>query len=202
MSQRHLGVAGVALMTLLCLPREGAAGAGDLIWGMSGPQMVGVVFHCRVPLGGSLTDCHVLNKGAADAAAGLRRWVSLESGIYASTGRNSDEGDSFRAFDVGMVTFEPLVEWRWRGTAVSSGVGVGYNLLFGMNRDLDTFDKFNIKFRVITVESPTATLSVNLRIYPRGFTSDEFSSDPMVDIDRPAEAVIGFSVGFRKLWRW
>jgi len=32
--------------------------------------------------------------------------------------------------------------------------------------------------------------------YMTGFSLD------MVDIDRPAEAVIGFSVGFRKLWRW
>jgi hypothetical protein len=202
MSQRHLGVAGVALMTLLCLPRESAAGAGDLIWGMSGPQMVGVVLHCRVPVGESMTDCHVLNIGAADAAAGLPHWLSLEGGFYASTGRNSDDGVSYRAFDVGMLTFEPLVEWRWRGTGVRSGVGVGYNFLFGMRRDFDKFDKFNIKFRVIAVESPTAHLAVNLRIYPRGFTSDEFGFGDRVDIDRPAEAVIGFSVGFRKLWRW
>jgi hypothetical protein len=206
MSQRRLGVAGVALMTLLCLPRESAAGAGDFIWGMSGPQMLGVLAHCRVPIGAPITQCHILNRrlDKADAFADRNHWLSLEGGLYGSTHRDSDEGNEYSWFDVGMLTFEPLFEWRWPGAReLHSGVGVGYNFLFGIGKDFDRFDKFNIKLRLIAVESPRADLAVNLRIYPNGFTSDEFGvGDRVDDMDRPAEAVIGFSVGFRKLWRW
>jgi hypothetical protein len=202
MSQRSVGIAGAALLTLLCSPRESAAGFGDTIWGMSGPYMYGLVAHCRVPVSGTLSECHILNKGRnAGVPDTLPLWFSLEGGLYASSAQKSAEGDDYHWGDVWMLTFEPLVEWRWpRAPELHSGVGVGYNYLFG--QDFDKFDKFNIKFRLIGVESTRADLAVNLRIYPRGFTSDEFGFGPREDIDRPAEAVIGFSIGFRKLWLW
>jgi hypothetical protein len=195
-SHRCLGIAGVALMTLLSLPRESAAGLGDIIVGMSGPQMVGVVAHCRVPVGRSVTECHVLNREGTDR----NYWVSFEGGLYGSTWKNGDDNE-YGLFDVGMLTFEPLFEFRlWPGGEVRSGVGPGYNFLFG--KKFQGFDKLNIKFRLIAVESPNLDLAVNLRVYPEGFTSDEFGFDTRVDIDRPVEYVIGFSVGFRKVWRW
>jgi hypothetical protein len=199
MSQRRLGIAGGALIALLCLPRESAAGLGDIIWGMSGPQMVGVVAHCRVEIGRPITDCHILNR-PADGKVEPSRWWSLEGGLYGSTPRNSDDGnDEYGWFDVGMLTFEPVYEVRW-APGLSSGAGVGYNFLFG--KDFGSFHKFNLKIRVLAVESPQATLAVNLRYYPEGFTSDEFGFGERQDIDRPAEFNIGFSVGFRKLWLW
>jgi hypothetical protein len=200
-SQRCLGIAGVGLMTLLCLPRESAAGIGDIIFGMSGPQMIGAIAHCRVPFGGSVTQCHILNKGRTADADDLPFWVSLEGGFYVSTTRDAKDGHEFDWFDVRMVTFEPLFEWRWPShPRIRHGIGLGYNFLFGDG--FDAFDKFNVKLRLIDVEFPGFDLAFNLRLYPNGVTSNEFSPGPKIDVDRPAEVVIGASVGFGKLSLW
>jgi hypothetical protein len=146
----------------------------------------------------------VLNRIQADPTAGRNYWIALEGGFYGSTPKDSEDGNDYGWFDVGMLTFEPLLEWRWPGArAVRSGVGFGYNRLFNLwGRDFEALDKFNIKVRMLGIESSGFDLAVNLRIYPNGFTSGDFGFGPRVDIDRKAEAVIGFSVGFPKVGRW
>ena len=49
MSRRKLGTMAI-LLSLLAIPSTGHASIIDIIWGMSGPQMIGVVLHCEIDL--------------------------------------------------------------------------------------------------------------------------------------------------------
>ena len=78
----------------LCFVAGGAtraqAGLGDVIWGMSGPQMYGYGFlRCRTPIAGGTTQCSLVerrlgNKLERDTIENRRAWVNLEGTIYTS----------------------------------------------------------------------------------------------------------------------
>jgi hypothetical protein len=200
------------LTALLAFPHVSDASIWDIIWSMSGPQMVGVVFHCEYDVQGvdptkDTIECRALDKLVMfeTAPRRLRRiWLTLDANLYTSTGRNS-ESNEFEAFKNFMIAFEPLVEVRSftsdRGNGNLSfhhGLGgLSYDFLFGS--DYQAFDKAGFKFRPIGLTYKKFNASYTLRVYPNGFTPDEFGIGARVDdLNREAEVVQGFTIGF--LW--
>ena len=47
MRRKYAGITGIALLAVLGFPGVSHASIWDWIWSMSGPQMIGVVFHCE-----------------------------------------------------------------------------------------------------------------------------------------------------------
>jgi hypothetical protein len=223
MPRRHVRIAGVTLLALLGVPGASHASVWDWIWSMSGPQMVGVVFHCEwdwepkdpnATKGDSqgkpysASECRFVDKkivGNARARTTRRTWLTLDTNAYTSTGKNSDDFE-FEAFENFMVAFEPMVEIRSFTNDAGKGnlsfhhglVGMSYDILFG--EDHGTFDKIGFKFRPIGFTYKKLNGAFNIRWYPNGFTGDEFGvSEPRLDdINRPSETLWGFSVGY--LW--
>jgi hypothetical protein len=210
MVRKLLGITSFCLLAVLASPKTSEASIWDIIWGMSGPQMMGPVFHCEWDLqhrsgDGDIVECRaidylVYNKVRSRTVRNV--WISLDSAFYFSTTKDSD-GNQFDWFENFMVAFEPMLEAR---TYRSPGdnfmlhhglMGVTYDVLFGEN--FDTFDKVGLKFRPIGVTiNKSYNASLTLRYYPQRFTSEEFGIvNPSQDKDG-GEWVWGFTVG----WLW
>ncbi len=216
MSRRKLGTLGI-LMSLLAIPSTGYASILDIILGMSGPQMIGVVLHCEIDLEHKSVDKEdVIECRGVDylfynylKPRPLRRvWLSLDAGYYFSTTKDSDDNefDKFKNF---MVAFEPLLEIR---SYTSPGynfmvhhglMGISYDVLWGKNTldvSYDTFDNVGLKFRPIGVTiNRKYNASFTLRYYPRRFTSEDFGIINPTQDKTGGEWVYGFTVGW--LWR-
>ena len=111
-------------------PAVADAGLLDIIWDMSGPQMIGKGARCRVPVTGGDTRCDIfsIRRGgdALDTITDRDWWVNLEGAVYTSTGKNEGNTD-YEAFRTFMLSFEPLVEVasKNRGTVrVFHGAGL------------------------------------------------------------------------------
>lgn len=190
----------VALALFLCgvfgTPRASEAALIDFIWGLSGPQLVGIGFGCKFD-GGRLVFCPGDTKPRGDAWN--RVLFTAAASAFVSTGRNSESGVDYRFGDVGMVAIEPNVSFNSvsrSGVRVFHNVGPTYDILFGLRRDFDTFQKLGIKITPLEVifHDDRAVFAFNLRLYPDGFTDDEFGVG--LDGDRPFETVIGVSFGY------
>jgi len=206
MTRRHLGRLGIALLALLGFPSTGHASIWDFIWTLSGPQMMGFPVHCEYDLENRKTECREFDRrfvGQLKARQERRVWLSIDTGPYFSTGKNSENID-FEAFRTWMVVVEPMVEIR---SLTSPGgnfmlhhglFGASYDVLFGP--DFDTFDKMGLKFRPVGVTIyKKINASFTMRWYPHGFTSDEFGIGPRLpNRDRDSETVYGFNIGV--LW--
>jgi hypothetical protein len=230
MRRSYVRIAGLALLALMGVPSASHASIWDWIWGMSGPQMVGIVFHCewdwepkdpnatKVDDKGepyTASECRFVDyKVVGNARARTQRtmWLTFDTNGYTSTGKNS-EGFDFKAFENYMVAFEPMLEIRSftnagtdaKGARVPGTgylsfhhglVGMSYDVLFGS--DYGTFDKIGLKFRPIGFTYKKWNGALNIRVYPNGFTGDEFGvEEPRLhDINRPSETVWGFSMGY------
>jgi hypothetical protein len=210
MSRRKLGTI-VILLSLLAIPSTGHASIIDIIWGMSGPQMIGVVLHCEIDLEHKSADPDkkdVIECRGIDylfykqlKPRPLRRaWLSLDAGYYFSTSKDSD-GNQFDWFENHMVAFEPLLEVRSYTSTDANFMlhhglmGISYDVLFGEN--FDTFDNVGLKFRPMGVTiNKRYNASFTLRYYPRRFTSENFGIiNPAQDKDG-GEWVYGFTVGW------
>jgi hypothetical protein len=221
MRRHQFRIAGIALLAVLGVPGASHASVWDWIWSMSGPQMVGVVFHCewdwqpkdpnakKVGDNGqpyTASECRIVDYkvvGNAPPRTARRTWLTLDTNAYTSTGKNSDDFE-FKAFENYMVAFEPMVEVRSFTNAGGAGnlsfhhglVGMSYDILFGS--DYSTFDKIGLKFRPVGFTYKKLNGAFNIRWYPNGFTGDEFGvSEPRLhDINRPSETLWGFSMGY------
>jgi hypothetical protein len=209
MSRRYLGTLALAAFALLAFPNTGHASIWDWWWGMSGPQMMGPVLHCEWDLQHRSDD----KEGVIECRAidylfynKLKRrpdrqvWLSLDSGFYFSTGKNSD-GNPFEAFKTFMVAFEPMLEVRSRtreNFMMFHGLmGFSYDVLFGEN--FDTFDNVGLKFRPVGVAFyKKYNASFTLRYYPRRFTSEDFGIVNPTQDKTGGEWIWGFTVG----WLW
>jgi len=217
MSRKQLGTICVTLLVLFAFPGTGHASIIDWIWSMSGPQLFGVVLHCEYDVQNNQSECRGLDLppfvGKLAPRQDRRVWLSLDTGLYTSTGRDSG-GVNFKKFKNNMVAFEPMLEYRSYTSAdpdkrvtYSHGlIGISWQYLFGNHPG---FDKFALKFRPFGITiNHKLNFTYNLRLYPHGFTPDEFAAtDPTTglpfprlnNVDRPAEVVHGFSVGY--LWK-
>ena len=206
MSRRRLGI-GVLLAACLAMPtRSSADSLIDLIWEMSGPQMIGFLSECRIALDGSFEHCKVFEKKVVGpgARSTTKVWLSLQGGPFFSTGKNAS-GQDYKFFKVGMIAFDPMLEvqsvTRSNGFAMYHGVlGVSYNLLFG--EGFDTFTNVAFKLRPIGLTFPLGggwkfDLEYNVRLYPSGFSADEFGKVPVAPPLNRAETVQGVGLGLR-----
>jgi hypothetical protein len=202
MSRAGLGTAGIVLVALLAFPRTATANILDMIWEMSGPQLIGiVVLHCKIDLQGRPGECRSVDVKLPDTPTRelpARFWVSMEAAGYFSTGKNSGQNE-FEAFRIGMAGLDAALEVRsgsYKGWTFYHGLaGVTYNYLFG--KGFDSFDKIGLKFRPIGVtRGRWIDLALNIRAYPNGFGSDELGFAPRLgQVDRPLEVTYGLSWG-------
>jgi|KBSMisStaDraftv2_1062788.scaffolds.fasta_scaffold39477_5 hypothetical protein len=101
-----------------------------------------------------------------------------------------------------MIAFEPMLEMRSyssRDKAVDYHhglIGISWDLPYGA--DHSSFDKFGLKFRPIGITIKKKwNMSYTLRLYPNGFTNDEFGiGDPVPNANRDAEVLHGFTFGY------
>jgi len=206
MSRRRLAVCCAVICATLIFPRQAHAGLADIIWEMSGPQMVGLMLRCRVPFGGGATSCSIAAAQQAVDGGVKKKWVwlSVEGGAYVSTGHNSG-GIDYEFGRIGMFTFEPMVEFLGTGDigaasmkgdhagAVYFGIGPMINR-FVVKGPAPSFWKHGVKLRPIAIAFSRWALEYNIRIYNDGFTPDEFGFGAPMKINRPFEAVQSISV--------
>jgi len=200
MSTRRLWTVASVLAITLAFPRSGAAGISEWIWEMSGPSMVGVGLECKVSLTGSLEQCYLTAKrlGRSAVVTGSRFRFSLETGVYFSLGKDSGPLD-FEFGKTWMATFDPMIELVTRDRAgenysIYHGIlGLSYNYLVGT--EFEAFTNVAFKLRPIGIRYKRMNFEYNLRVYPNGFTADEFGKLPVVIDDNKPEATHGFSVG-------
>jgi hypothetical protein len=221
MLRQRLGFGAVVFFVAIMWPRASSADMLDVLWQMSGPQLISVVpFEYRVPLPNvegrgliegifkskdksvTLWDLVPLHKRPApgpldiSSSSATRTWFALDINGYASTSRDSDSGTVYDGWQVRMIAIEPrfdnvLFTSKWLTLYTSSGVS--YDVLWGSG--FSTFDKFALKVRPVGVMVfNTVDLGFNVRVYPNGFTSDEFSQTPQ-HYARASEVVYGFSGG-------
>jgi hypothetical protein len=193
---RRMAVVGSLLISLLAAPRPSEAGLLEIIWEMSGPQMLGLAYGCMysVPTR-SLEQCRLTK-----ALIGRNTTTVVENGpflmlggsILASTGKNSAT-QPYRWGEIWMLALEPGVAMRSYDKAIQvhHSVGISYDVLFG--RDIRRFDKFAFTITPLDVAFKRVALGMKLRIYPNGFTDDEFKPGPRVNTNRPTETTLGFT---------
>jgi hypothetical protein len=139
-------------------------------------------------------------KVAGAATAPVRKvWFSFEGGLYFSTGKDAS-GQDYEAGKTWMVAFDPMIEIqtvdRGRFKMYHGVMGMSYNLLFGP--DFDKFTNVAFKLRPIgVIINNRFNIAYNLRVYPRGFTADQFGKIPTTPSENKSETVHSFSVGFR-----
>lgn len=199
--KQRLAAIGLFIAVLLGLPRSSDAGILEFIWEMSGPQLIGYGHSCRLPLGTKPVGCQVDVARDSPDGPNRRAFLVLQGAAFFSTSRDS-KTVKYEWFDVGMFAFEPTVMVASKmpssrdGVRVAHGSGITYNFLFG--RDFDSFDKFGILIVPFEVTYRNMAVAAKVRIYPNGFTDDEFGVGRRVEGgDRPAEAVYGGTFSFR-----
>ena len=200
--QRYSVLSALVAGIVLVGAQNASAGIIDIIFEMSGPQMIGKGARCRVSAMGGVTRCDLFGipRGTSDPdiMTDKRWWVNLEGAFYTSTGKNEGNTD-YEAFRTFMLSFEPLVEVASKnyGTVrVFHGIGLASHFLFGP--DFDSFTNAGYKLRPIAVEIGNRwELALNVRLYPNGFGADQFGFGPSPPGDRPFEHTWGFTVGIK-----
>jgi hypothetical protein len=212
MSRSRLRAAGFVLVALLAFPRPGNAGLIDFIWGMSGPQVIGVIaLNCKVYFDGAGSRCKVIDdvwRGKRAILAVVpepfldgRLRFEFETILFSSTGVNADNGDEYGPGQINMLALDPMVEIgsrRYKRLLFYHGVGAAINRVF-VKDDLSDFWKAGVKIRPVafTIDmNPELDFAINLRFYPKGFGRDQFGFGSAPAGDRPSEWVYGGSFGF------
>lgn len=198
MSRRLIAIAVFAGL-LFTSPRATEASMLDFIWELSGPQLIGFGVSCRWDFDKNVDVCDFARSAPRDGAARSRLFFSTTGTVFVSTSKNSPSQVDYKWGDVYMIAAEPSVSVATVGRndlRVYHSVGVSYDLLFG--KQFDTFDKFAIKITPVEAYFPNKHLSLaaTVRLYPNGFSNDEFGIGTRRDYNRPFEAVYGFNVGY------
>ncbi|MEO5739518.1 MAG: hypothetical protein ABIS29_02870 [Vicinamibacterales bacterium] len=202
MPRLRLGMAAFVLASVLAIPRSADAGIIDFIWEMSGPMMVGGGIACDIELQSGNNECRLVGARVSGdlSARGERRplWLTLEGAVYFSTGKDSE----MRPFKFGhaqLFAYEPTLNLRsvsHGDLAIHHGViGLSYFLLTG--KDFKRFDNVGLKLVPIAVTYKRFTVAYNLRVFPNGFTSQQFGVDPRTPtLHQGREVVNGFTIGW------
>ena len=211
MAARRLIAFVLFLGVVLGAPRPSEAALADFIWGLSGPQLIGAGFGCRFDftlkpercVWGAVPAPAPMTENARTESAWKKLYFSVGGSAFVSTSRDSESGVDYRWFDIGMVALEPSVSFnsansRSGNVHVFHGVGPTYDVLFGIRRDFSTFDKFGIRVTPVEVDfdKQRILIALTLRLYPNGFTDDEFGVGERRDYNRPFESVVGVSFGY------
>jgi len=202
------GIAGIALAFTLVCPRPANAGLIDFIWEMSGPQMVGVPISCDFELTAPSRDqsdyeCRVSEVSiSGDRALRDRRsrfWLEVGGGVYISTGKNSE----MREFGFGRVqlfAYEPMLHIRTLNrdsVKLTHGVmGLSYFLITGS--DFKRFDNVGLKIVPVELTYKGFGIGYTLRVFPNGFTSEQFGVPSGTTTHQGREVVHGFVISLRR----
>jgi hypothetical protein len=193
-----LRIAIVALVVLLGMARPSSAGLIDFIMEFSGPSMLGLLpLHCRIDSTSDTPECRLSEWRMSGTTPDRNWWLQLEGGYYGSTRLHTSH--SYGAFEVNMLSFDPVIESEWRpfgdGIRLHHGIGLSYNFFFG--DDFKRFDRLGTKIRWISVDIGWVNVAYNMRIYPNQFTSGDFGKLPPDTSTDPAkkEIVHGFVIG-------
>jgi hypothetical protein len=209
-----MGTVGFMLAIVLA-PQAASAGMGeviDAIIGLTGPQMIGVPIKCELNLQTQETTCYAAGiriprqERKIDDDFWQRRkfWASLGGGVSFSTGKNSEMRE-FDAFAVRMLALEPTLNYRTILTAGGFALehGAGPSLLQLSGTDFDSFVKGGIKltpaaltWRHVSRHNLIVHVAYNLRIFPKGFTSEDFGSTSITHTGREFAHGFTFGVGF------
>jgi hypothetical protein len=204
MMLRRISILGMVLFALLGTPRVSHAGLLEFIWELSGPRLVGSGLGCLYSLKMQKQECRIggvflLPESTKAGAHGP--FIVLGGSALFSIPFDS-ETQHYGWFDANMVAFEPGVlgfskvgspsSWR-----LGHGAGVSYGRLFGDN--FKPFDKFAVSIIPIEATRGRWILGLKFRIYPNGFTDDEFGFGPRMSFDRPSEFTWGGTISY--LWR-
>jgi hypothetical protein len=201
---RRMTAIGALLLVLLGIPRVSDAGILDFIWEMSGPQLIGIAEGCLY----SVKDRKAVQCRLGDLPTFVSRHMDIESkgpfigvgaGIYGSTGVDS-RTQHYDWFQVGMleVTFGASFRSYQAGgndgkeVQIHHGFGVAYERLFG--RGMSPFNKFAITVTPVDVTVKNIAFGVRLRIYPEGFTDDDFNGALPKVSDKPFETTLSFTI--------
>ena len=180
----------IVTLVILAFPRSSHAGIMDVIWEMSGPQLLGFGLQCDIGLDRAISpECMLFGKRLGwESHQSQLVWVNLLAAAYFSTGRdNTDENNQQVTFSGGrvrMIGFDPMFAMRVNPNAASAhrlhvGLGLSLNRFFGP--DIDAFNNVAIKVRPLAWDwdrpfrflgqSWKLGAAYNLRVYPDGFDS-------------------------------
>lgn len=202
MSRATLTPVAIVLFASLAVPGAANAGIIDFIWEMSGPQMIGFLTNCEFDLHEDRHECRVLDvhlSGDRQFREQRRLWLTLTGGAYFSTGRDSDTNtNEFELGSVKMLAYEPTLDvrsYQSRNLKFDHGViGLSYFYLIGSK--FKKYDNIGLKLVPIAVTIGPVNVAYNFRIFPNGFTSEQFGGPTEPVADRRSELVHGFSVGY------
>lgn len=214
---RRIAVVGTLLVALLGAPRPSEAGLLDIIWEMSGPQMVGFAYGClyslnnfkseQCRLGKNPTALYPATRTASDKPK--NPFLGLSAGIYGSTGLDSST-QPYKWFEIGMLELTTGLSFKSYETGgpdnddvrVYHGFGVAYERFFGRgiegfnNGPIKGFNKFAITVTPVDVTLNRVAFGIRMRLYPEGFSDDEFKAGlPPADF-RPFEATVSFTFSY------
>jgi hypothetical protein len=199
------------LMVTLAMPRSGEAGILDFIWEMSGPQMLGLNHSCLYsPKEGKWVQCRMdLKSPLTVKRADIKSrgpYFGFSAGLYGSTGVDSST-QNYIWGEIWMLELAPALVVRSYprdGTGdvqIHHGVGVAYERFFGGRTknpagSIDGFNKVAITLTPFDVTVKHVAFGVKMRLYPEGFTADQFKKGLPKASDRPFETTIGFTFSF------
>lgn len=111
-----------------------------------------------------------------------------------STGRN-DNGVEYKAFRTWRIAATPEANLRVHGS-IHAAAGVSWEYFHSADDKFEAFHKCGFVFTPIEAVTDDVSIGIKVRLYPDGFTADEFASAVHLDYDRPHETTIGFNVTF------
>jgi hypothetical protein len=207
MMKRRNAILCLALLGTLAVPREADASLADLIWEMSGPQLLGLGAECEVGLSREPDPkCQFLSWPYRASWVDNRWfWLTVEARVYFSTGKNAEDDGvefEFRFQRARMIGVDPMLAFGRVSpsghTRVHSGIGVSLNRMFGP--DIEDFNNYAFKLRPLSVEHifrrVTLGAGYNLRIYPNGFNASGLPPGGL-GLTSEAEVVHGASIELR-----
>lgn len=227
---RRIAVVGTLLVALLGAPVRSEAGLLDIIWEMSGPQMLGLSFGCLVAPGaktkaGKLEQCRggeiptllrLSRNGDTSAPPNTDRpriFIGFAAGIYGSTSQDSST-QKYKWWEIGMVELGGGLSFRSfnppdNHVRVNHGFGLVYERLFGRGIDdlengkpfnngaIHPFNKFAFTVTPIDVTvNDKVAVGIKLRLYPDGFTDDQFKAGLPPAQERPFEYTVSFTFSY------
>ena len=201
MPRVRMAMAGFVLAAVFGLPQSASASIIDFIWEMSGPQMIGFNAQCEFDVHNQRYECFALDAhiaGERNVRSERRLWLTLTGGVYFATGKDSE----MRPFSFGkvqMFSYEPTLDVRSfsRGNVkIDHGV-IGLSYFFLTGSDFKNFDNVGMKLVPISVTINRLTISYTVRIFPNGFTTEQFGGDPAATTHEGREVVTGLAIGYR-----
>jgi hypothetical protein len=170
-------VLALVVLAVFACARPADAGWLDIIWEMTGPQMIGVGAGCEVSLARNGDwRCTVPFKrlpnrlGTADQKDD-RWWLSAYTYYYWSTAHKDYDG-----FAVQGLGVDPMVSFAHYRSRVRITHGVGFTLQRFWSDDFATVGNAGLKIQPVTAEfrlggTVKLELAYNLRVYWDGFES-------------------------------